>query len=112
MNFSRLIEAKDLDEIDFLISQELKQNVPLYMLADKTYGELVSYRIMTQELNHTSNFEFYRIIENFHLWTNRYIQPQVMFTVLLTIKPMILQTLYVLVKPLGTLKKDTVQGKL
>lgn len=83
MKFSKLTEAKDLDEIDFLISQELKQNFPLYMLADITYGELVSHRIMTQDLNHTSNFEFYRIIENFHLWTNRYIQPQVMFTVFL-----------------------------
>ena len=76
LKFQNLIkDAKDLDESDYLISQELKKYIPLYMLADLTYGELVSYRLMQEE--HKSNLEFHRIIENFNLWTNRYIQPQV-----------------------------------
>ena len=74
LNLINLMEAKNLDEMDYFISQELKQNAPLYLLADQTYGELVNYK-MIEECK--SNFEFFRIIENFHLWTKRYIQPQV-----------------------------------
>ena len=77
LNLINLMEAKNLDEMDYFISQELKQNASLYLLADQTYGELVNYK-MIEECK--SNFEFFRIIENFHLWTKRYIQPQVSST--------------------------------
>ena len=73
-NFHSLTKAKDLEEADYLISEELKQKTPLYMLADQTYGELVINRMIQKP---TSHIEFHRIIENFHLWTNRYIQPEV-----------------------------------
>ena len=74
LNFINLMEAEDLDEMDYLISQELKQNAPLYLLVDQTYGELLNYKMIEE---HKSNIEFFRIFENFNLWTKRYIQPQV-----------------------------------
>ena len=74
LDLINLMEAENLDEMDYFISQELKQYAPLYLLADQTYGELVNYKMIEE---HKSNFEFFRIIENFHLWTKRYIQPQV-----------------------------------
>ena len=74
LDFHSIIRAKNMDEMDYFISQELKQNVPLFMLADRIYGELVNYRMVKE---YTRNLEFYRVIENFHLWTNRYIHPQV-----------------------------------
>ena len=74
LNFINLMEAEDLDEMDYLISQELKQNSPLYLLVDQTYGEIVNCRMFRE---HKRNFEFFRIFENFNLWTKRYIQPQV-----------------------------------
>ena len=43
LNFTNLLEAENLDEMDYLISQELKQNAPLYLLVDQTYGELLNY---------------------------------------------------------------------
>ena len=33
-NIHNIIEAKNMDEMDYLISHGLKQNVPLFMLAD------------------------------------------------------------------------------
>ena len=74
LNFTNLLEAENLDEMDYLISQELKQNAPLYLLVDQTYGELLNYKLIEE---HKSNIEFFRIFENFNLWTKRYIQPQV-----------------------------------
>ena len=74
LNIHNLIKAKNMDEMDYLISHGLKQNVPLFMLADGIYGELVNYRMVQ---NDKRNLEFHRVIENFHLWTNRYIHPQV-----------------------------------
>ena len=74
LDLQSLNDAKNLDETDYLITQILKQNESLYMLADKTYGELINYRSFQQHNNH---YEFYQIIENFQLWTNRYIQPEV-----------------------------------
>ena len=74
LNFTNLLEAENLDEMDYLISQELKQNAPLYLLVDQTYGELLNYKMIEE---HKSNIEFFRIFENFNLWTKRYIQPQV-----------------------------------
>ena len=74
LNFTSLLEAENLDEMDYLISQELKQNAPLYLLVDQTYGELLNYKMIEE---HKSNIEFFRIFENFNLWTKRYIQPQV-----------------------------------
>ena len=74
LNFTNLLEAENLDEMDYLISQELKQNAPLYLLVDQTYGELLNYKLIEE---HKSNIEFFRIFENFNMWTKRYIQPQV-----------------------------------
>ena len=74
LNFTNLLEAENLDEMDYLISQDLKQNAPLYLLVDQTYGELLNYKMIEE---HKSNIEFFRIFENFNLWTKRYIQPQV-----------------------------------
>ena len=77
LNFHRLTKAKDLEEADYLISEELKQKTPLYMLADQTYGELVINRMIQKP---TSHIEFHRIIENFYCWTSRYIHPPVSYT--------------------------------
>ena len=74
LDLQSLKDAENLDDADYLISQMFKQYESLYMLADRTYGELVNYRMMQ---HHKSNYELYQIIENFHLWANRYIQPQV-----------------------------------
>ena len=46
------------------------------MQADRTYGEMLNYKSLLQ---HKSHHEFYQIIENFQLWANRYIQPEVCF---------------------------------
>ena len=61
LNFTNLLEAENLDEMDYLISQELKQNAPLYLLVDQTYGELLNYKMIEE---HKSNIEFFRIFEN------------------------------------------------
>ena len=74
LDLQSLKDAKNLDDTDYLITQMLKQNESLYMLADRTYGELVNYRRFQQ---HNNYYEFFQIIENFQLWTNRYIQPEV-----------------------------------
>ena len=76
LDLQSLKDAKNLDDTDYLITQMLKQNESLYMLADRTYGELVNYRSFQQR---NSYYEFYQIIENFQLWANRYIQPEVCF---------------------------------
>ena len=76
LDLQSLKDAKNLDDTDYLITQMLKQNESLYMLADRTYGELVNYRSFQQ---HNSYYEFHQIIENFQLWANRYIQPEVCF---------------------------------
>ena len=76
LDLQSLKNAKNLDDADYLITQMLKQNKSLYMLADRTYGELVNYRSFQQRNGY---YEFYQIIENFQLWANRYIQPEVCF---------------------------------
>ena len=76
LDLQSLKEAKNLDDSDYLMTQILKQNETLYMLADRTYGEMVNYKSLQQ---HKSHHEFYQIIENFQLWANRYIQPEVCF---------------------------------
>ena len=69
-------KAKNLDEADYLISQGLKDGAPLMLLTGETSGELVNYQIVKNQ--HQINYKsIHRILENFHLWTNRYIQPKV-----------------------------------
>ena len=71
-----LKKAKNLDEVDYLISQGLKDGAPLMLLTGETSGELVNYQIVKNQ--HQINYKsIHRILENFHLWTNRYIQPKV-----------------------------------
>ena len=71
-----LKKAKNLDEADYLISQGLKDSVPLMLLTSETSGELVNYQVVKNQyqINYKS---IHKILENFHLWTNRYIQSEV-----------------------------------
>ena len=79
LDLQSLKDAKNLDDTDYLITQKFKQNESLYMLADRTYGELVNYRSIQR--HNTRYYEFYQIIENFQLWANRYIQQEVCLVV-------------------------------
>ena len=76
MDTEDLKKAKNLDEADYLISQGLKDSVPLMLLTSETSGELVNYQVVKNQYQIYYN-SIHRILENFHLWTNRYIQSEV-----------------------------------
>ena len=76
MDTEDLKKAKNLDEADYLISQRLKDIVPLMILTGETSGELVNYQVVKNQY-HIYYKPIHRILENFHLWTNRYIQSEV-----------------------------------
>ena len=76
MDTEDLKKAKNLDEADYLISQRLKNSVPLMILTGETSGELVNYQVVKNQY-HIYYKSIHRILENFHLWTNRYIQSEV-----------------------------------
>ena len=71
-----LKKAKNLDEADYLISQKLKNIAPLMLLTSETFGELVNYQVVKHQYQ-IDYKSIHRILENFHLWTNRYIQSEV-----------------------------------
>ena len=51
-------------------------NIPIYLINDKTYGQLVNMKGVPDDKLHP---EITRIMENHDLWEKRYIQEQVMF---------------------------------
>ena len=55
------------------ISNEL--NIPIHLINDKTYGQLVNVKDVPDKLHP----EMTRIMENHDLWEKRYIQEQVKF---------------------------------
>ena len=76
MDTEDLKKAKNLDEADYLISQRLKDIVPLMILSGETSGELVNYQVVKNQYQIYYK-SIHRILENFHLWTKRYIQSEV-----------------------------------
>ena len=51
-------------------------NIPIHLINDKTYGQLVNMKGVPDDKLHP---EITRIMENHDLWEKRYIQEQVMF---------------------------------
>ena len=74
INYKEFRTAKNLDELDFLLSQALKALKPLHLICDKNYGDLVNYQNIPNSKTH---LELYRSIENYNQWQERYIQKEV-----------------------------------
>ena len=56
------------------LSQELKKITSLYLMNDKSYGQIVYAREFP---NNAKTPELYRMLENHELWQNRYISSKV-----------------------------------
>ena len=56
------------------LSQELKKVASLYLMNDKSYGQIVNAREIP---NNAKTPELYRMLENHQLWQNRYISSKV-----------------------------------
>ena len=74
INFKEFRTARNIDELDFFLSQALKSLKPLHLICDKNYGDLVNYQNIP---NNKKHFELYRSIENYNQWEERYIQKEV-----------------------------------
>ena len=56
------------------LSQELKKVASLYLMNDKSYGQIVNAREIP---SNAKTPELYRMLENHQLWQNRYISSKV-----------------------------------
>ena len=73
VDFGILKQLKTLDSLEQKLMQELTGMAPLYLLIKEDYGEIVNLKAI-QNVKHP---ELFRIMENYNLWENRYIHPQV-----------------------------------
>ena len=62
----------DYNQLDLLLSRQLKKSTSLRMIVDETYGQIVS---MKNVLIRKETPELYRNFENGQLWEERYIEP-------------------------------------
>ena len=67
-----LEQMGNYNQLDLLLSRQLKQNTSLRMIVDETYGQIVS---MKNVLIRKETPELYRMFENGQLWEERYIEP-------------------------------------
>ena len=67
-----LEQIGNYNQLDLLLSRQLKKNTSLRMIVDETYGQIVS---MKNVLIRKETPELYRNFENGQLWEERYIEP-------------------------------------
>ena len=68
------IKTDSVEEFDSQLSYRLRKSNILYLVTDKTYGQLVDTTNFPKDAKHP---ELFRVFENFRLWQKRYILPKV-----------------------------------
>ena len=69
-----LEHVENYNQLDFILSRQLKRVTSLRMILDKTYGQIVSMKNVPIG---KETPELYRMFENGQLWEKRYMEPMV-----------------------------------